>query len=105
MAESREPSSKATPPAQSDTEQWIFTVRRSTGELVKVERADDAAGERTEMPVHEYLAQYQAQAGASSSGAGYSATAAPYAGYPYDPYTAYYWAYLLSAYPPYGPPW
>jgi transposase-like protein len=82
----------ATPEAASleDQEEWIFTLSRLTGDVLKVERVDPASGERRELSLDEYAALR----GEEVEGAGV-VVAEDYSAYGYDPYAAH-------TYDPYG---
>jgi hypothetical protein len=64
-----------------ETEEWIYTVRPATGEIVKIERVDPASGERQDVPVQDYL----------RACAGYGAYGASPYGTAFDPYA--FWGY------------
>src|SRR6266404_4209904 len=74
--------------ASEDHEEWIYTISRSSGEVVKVERVEPASGERRELSLDEYAAL----SGEQSAGAG---VAEDYSAYGYDPNAAF-------GYDPYG---
>jgi hypothetical protein len=68
-----------------DHEEWIFTVSRSSGEVVKVEKVEAASGERHELSLDEYAALCGEEA----------AVAEDYSAYTHDPSTEH-------GYDPYG---
>jgi hypothetical protein len=65
-----------------ESEEWIFTLTSSTGELLKVEKLDRASGERKELSDEEYTSLY-----VSTAGPEYAALAGVYGDYSVDPYT------------------
>jgi hypothetical protein len=82
--------------AADDSEEWIFTANRSTGEVVKVERVEPATGERRELSLDEYGALWAAvQQGAEAQAADYLASVAQ-TNYPYG-YEAGYYQGLAAA--------
>jgi hypothetical protein len=82
--------------AANDSEEWIFTANRSTGEVVKVERVEAATGERRELSLDEYGALWAAvQQGAEAQAADYLASVAQ-TNYPYG-YEAGYYEGLAAA--------
>ncbi|HZI51394.1 MAG TPA: hypothetical protein VFE29_06190 [Terriglobia bacterium] len=68
---------KGKTPAE-DIEEWIFSVKSSTGEVVKIEQLDTKTGERKEIPLRDYAAACQSY---------YRPRPAPaYRAYGFDPY-------------------
>jgi len=65
--------------ASEDHEEWIYTISRSSGEVVKVERVEPASGERRELSLDEYAAL-------SGEEAAEAEVAEDYSSYAYDPY-------------------
>jgi hypothetical protein len=81
------PLESATPelPESEDHEEWIFTIKGSTGDVVKVERV--ASGERRELSLDEYAALYGAETTGAEVAEDYNAYAYDAnAAYTYDPY-------------------
>jgi hypothetical protein len=66
--------------ASENNEEWILTVDRSSGDVVKVERLDPASGERRELSLDEYAAF-------SSEGAEVAEDYSAYGDGPYAEYT------------------
>jgi hypothetical protein len=82
--------------AADDSEEWVFTANRSTGEVVKVERVEAATGERRELSLDEYSALWAAvQQGAEAQAADYLASVGQ-TNYPYG-YEAGYYQGLAAA--------
>lgn len=76
--------------AADDSEEWIFTANRSTGEVVKVECVEPATGERRELSLDEYSALWAAvQQGAEAQAAEYLGSVAQ-TNYPHGYEAGYY---------------
>jgi hypothetical protein len=74
---------RAAAPGKEENEEWIFTTKVNTGELVKIEKVDRASGQRKELSDEEYASMYGFDP--SSYGWGYE----DYSSYGYDPFAGY----------------
>src|SRR5947209_8702119 len=71
-AEKIEPVKEATPDAH---EEWVFTLRSNSGEVVKVEKLDKQTGNRVELSEEEYAALAASITPAAEQSAAYDAMA------------------------------
>ncbi len=91
-----EPGAK-TEAGKLETDEWVFTVNRETGALIKIERIDPETGKRAHVSLEEFGQEFMKRAehafkipNASQQSANPSGSNMPSPGWGFGPYAGYW---------------